>query len=60
MKEKKINFLTDNKCHIYNKFYPAKDIKVKDLSHMIGKYKGFPHQICNADYRFTKDTRNIT
>ena len=38
------NFRTANKCHICNKLYSVKDIRVKNHS---------AHQICNVNCRLT-------
>lgn len=48
------NFEMVSKGHICNKLYTEKDIRVRDHSHITGKYRGSAHQICYANYRLMK------
>lgn len=34
-------------CHVCNKKYFEKDIRVRDHGHLTGKYRGSAHQDCN-------------
>ena len=36
-----------NECHICEKKYMKKDIRVRDHCHITGKYRGSAHQDCN-------------
>ena len=52
-KDDEQNFKNADKCHIYNKKYSAKDIRVRDHCHITGKYRRSTHQDCNINYRLT-------
>ena len=36
-----------DKCHICGKKYTDKDVRVRDHSHITGKFRGSAHQECN-------------
>ena len=40
-----------DKCHICDKKYTNKDIRVRDHCHITGKYRGSAHQECNLKLR---------
>ena len=45
------DFEEADKCHICNKKYSEKDIRVRDHCHITGKYKGSAHQDCNMNFK---------
>ena len=49
----KKDFNTADKCHICNKKYSEKDIRVRDHCHFTANYRGSAHQDCNINYRIT-------
>ena len=49
----KLNFESSNKCHICNKQYSEKDIRVRDHCHITGEYRGSAHQDCNLKLRIS-------
>lgn len=44
-------FQIAEKCHICGKKYDKDDIKVRDHSHLTGKFRGSAHQGCNIKYQ---------
>ena len=48
-------FKLEEKCHICNKKYTDKDIRVRDHCHITGKYRGSAHQECNLKLRIEPD-----
>ena len=46
-------------CHICNKQYTSKDIRVRDHCHITGKYRGLAHQECNLKLRLNPDEIKI-
>ena len=44
-------FKKNQKCHICDKKYTDKDIRVRDHCHITGKYRGSAHQECNLKLR---------
>ena len=44
-------FQNTTSCHICNKQYTDKDIRVRDHCHISGKYRGSAHQECNLKFR---------
>lgn len=44
-------FQIADKCHICEKKYDKDDIKVRDHSHLTGKFRGSAHQGCNIKYQ---------
>ena len=47
------------KCHIRDKEYTEKDIRVRDHCHITGKYRGSAHQECNLQLRINPDEIKI-
>ena len=47
------------KCHICDKEYTEKDIRVRDHCHITGKYRGSAHQECNLQLRLNPDEIKI-
>ena len=45
--EDELCFQQTDKCHICDKIYTDKDIRVRDHCHIAGKYRGSAHQECN-------------
>ena len=43
-----------NICWMCDKLFDAGDNKVRDHSHITGKYRGFAHWSCNINFRLTK------
>ena len=43
------HFKTANKCHLCNKLYTEKDIRVRDHCHTRSKYRVSPNKICSAN-----------
>ena len=46
-------------CHICDKKYTEKDIRVRDHCHITGKYRGSAHQECNLKLRINPKERKI-
>ena len=46
-------------CHICDKRYTEKDIKVRDHCHFTGKYRGSAHQDCNLKLRINPEEIKI-
>ena len=46
-------------CHICNKKYTEKDIRVRDHCHITGKYRGSAHQVCNLELRLNPEELKI-
>ena len=46
-------------CHICNKKYTEKDIRVRDHCHITGKYRGSAHQECNLKLRINPEEIKI-
>ena len=46
-------------CHICDKAYTIKDIRVRDHCHITGKYRGSAHQECNLKLRVNSDKIKI-
>lgn len=47
------DFQKAGKCHICDKEYIDKDIRVRDHCHITGKYRGSAHQDCNLNLQIT-------
>ena len=45
------NLKKQKTCHICDKKYTEKDIRVRDHCHITGKYRGSAHQECNLKLR---------
>ncbi|PFX30449.1 hypothetical protein AWC38_SpisGene4800 [Stylophora pistillata] len=41
------------KCHIWEKEYTEKDIRVRDHCNVTGSYRGSTHQACNLNFQIT-------
>ena len=52
-------FRLEEKCHICNKKYTDKDIRVRDHCHITGKYRGSAHQDCNLKLRVNPEEIKI-
>ena len=50
---------TMNKCHIFNKKYTDKDVRVRDHCHITGKFRGSAHQECNLKLKITPEAIKI-
>ena len=51
--EDEVNIKKADSCHMCNKKYTDKDIKVCDHCHITGKYKGSSHPDCNLNFKLT-------
>ena len=58
-KEDEFNFKKATECHICNKQYTEKDIKVRDHCHITGKFRGSAHQECNLQLSMNPDEIKI-
>ena len=58
-KENETDFQKAIKCHICDKSYEDKDIKVKDHCHITGKFRGSAHQDCNLKLQIKPETIKI-
>ena len=52
-------FKKANECHICEKKYTKKDIRVRDHCHITGKYRGSAHQECNLKLKIEPDKIKI-
>ena len=52
-------FKLEEKCHICNKKYTDKDIRVRNHCHITGKYRGSAHQECNLKLRIEPEKIKI-
>ena len=52
-------FKKATECHICNKQYTEKDIRVRDHCHITGKYRGSAHQDCNLKLTINPDEIKI-
>ena len=48
-----------DKCHICNKKYTDKDVRVRDHCHITGKFRGSAHQECNLKLRIEHENLKI-
>ena len=46
-------------CHICGEKYTDKDVRVRDHSHITGKFRGSAHQECNLKLRIKPETLKI-
>ena len=58
-KEDGEKFEKAKECHICNKKYTKKDIRVRDHCHITGKYRGSAHQDCNLKLRINPEEIKI-
>ena len=58
-KEDEVKFKKADECHICNKKYTDKDIRVRDHCHITGKYRRSAHQDCNLQLRLNPDELKI-
>ena len=58
-KDDEEKFQKAEKCHICNKKYTDKDIRVRDHCHITGKYRGSAHQECNLKLRVNPEEVKI-
>ena len=52
-------FQKAKKCHICDKRYIGKDVRVRDHCHITGKYRGSAHQDCNLKLRINPEEIKI-
>ena len=58
-KDDEEKFQKAEECHICNKKYTDKDIRVRDHCHITGKYRGSAHQECNLKLRVNPEEVKI-
>ena len=58
-KEDEKKFQKAEECHICDKKYTDKDIRVRDHCHITGKYRGSAHQECNPKIRVNPEEVKI-
>ena len=58
-KDDEEKFQKANECHICNKKYTNKDIRVRDHCHITSKYRGSAHQECNLKLRVNPEEVKI-
>ena len=58
-KDDEEEFQKAKECHICNKKYTDKDIRVRDHCHISGKYRGSAHQECNLKLRIKPEEIKI-
>ena len=58
-KDNEDKFQKAEECHICNKQYTEKDIRVRDHCHITGKYRGSAHQECNLKLRLSPEDIKI-
>ena len=58
-KENETDFQKAAKCHICDKPYKDKDIRVRDHCHITGKFRGSAHQDCNLQLQIKPETIKI-
>ena len=58
-KENEHEFEKAKECHICDKKYTEKDIRVRDHCHITGKYRGSAHQECNLKLRINPEEIKI-
>ena len=58
-KEDEEKFQKAEECHICDKKYTDKDIRVRDHCHITGKYRGSSHQECNLKLRVNPEEVKI-
>ena len=58
-KDDEEEFQKAKECHICDKKYTEKDIRVRDHCHVTGKYRGSAHQDCNLKLRINPEEIKI-
>ena len=58
-KDDEEEFQKAKECHICNKKYTDKDVRVRDHCHITGKYRGSAHQDCNLKLRLNPEKIKI-
>ena len=58
-KDDENEFKKAKECHICDKKYTKKDIRVRDHCHITGKYRGSAHQDCNLKLRINPEEIKI-
>ena len=58
-KEDEKKFQKAEECHICDKKYTDKDIRVRDHCHITGKYRGSAHQECNLQLKLNPEKVKI-
>ena len=58
-KKNETDFQKATKCHICDKPYKDKDIRVRDHCHITGKFRGSAHQDCNLKLQIKPETIKI-
>ena len=58
-KNDELCFKLMDKCHICNKKYTDKDVRVRDHCHVTGKFRGSAHQGCNLKLRIKPEDIKI-
>ena len=58
-KDDEEEFQKAKECHICDKKYTEKDIRVRDHCHITGKYRGSAHQDCNLKLRINPEEIKI-
>ena len=56
----KLWFKLMDKCHICNKKYTEKDVRVRDHCHITGKFRGSAHRECNLKLRIKPEDIKIS
>ena len=57
--ENETDFQKATKCHICDRQYQDKDIRVRDHCHITGEFRGSAHQDCNLKLQINPDTIKI-
>ena len=58
-KDDETNFKKATSCHICDKQYTEKDVRVRDHCHITGEYRGSAHQDCNLKLKIEPDNIKI-
>lgn len=53
-KEEETHFMSRRSCHICGEQFKVGDIRVRDHSHLSGKFRGAAHESCNLKYQETR------
>ena len=57
--EDEVDFRKATKCHICDRQYQDKDIRVRDHCHITGEFRGSAHQDCNLKLQINPETIKI-